>query len=377
MSKEIDLEKEILNKISQISNNIDLQVLKVNELGKKGRISLLMKSLGNLSIEDKKDLGRKYNILRENISNAFELKFREIKSLEIESKIDTECLDITLPVRKGTYEDEGKIHPISGTIDLIISIFSDYGFSVATGPDIENEFNNFTALNLPEEHPARQDHDTFYIKSDKDGERKLLRTHTSPVQIRTMINSRPPIRIIAPGRTFRCDDDSTHSPMFHQVEGLVIDKKINMAHLKGLIKVFCEKFFGVHNLPVRFRPSYFPFTEPSAEVDIGYNKKDNNIFIGEGSSWLEVMGCGMVHPNVLTNCNLDPNEWHHVAVTNGNRGACIQNPEIYIESNNEPGWQFGEDFTDANGNYFYDIGGVVSGIDLSVDIWNCLEKVKA
>jgi len=313
MSKEIDLEKEILNKISQISNNIDLQVLKVNELGKKGRISLLMKSLGNLSIEDKKDLGRKYNILRENISNAFELKFREIKSLEIESKIDTERLDITLPVRKGTYEDEGKIHPISGTIDLIISIFSDYGFSVATGPDIENEFNNFTALNLPEEHPARQDHDTFYIKSDKDGERKLLRTHTSPVQIRTMINSRPPIRIIAPGRTFRCDDDSTHSPMFHQVEGLVIDKKINMAHLKGLIKVFCEKFFGVHNLPVRFRPSYFPFTEPSAEVDIGYNKKDNNIFIGEGSSWLEVMGCGMVHPNVLTNCNLDPNEWQGFA----------------------------------------------------------------
>jgi len=313
MQQNKDIEKEILDKISKINNNIDLQNLKIGELGKKGRISLLMKSLGNLSIDEKKELGKEYNILRQNIINAFEKRFVEISNIEIEEKINSENLDITLPIRPGTFEEEGKIHPITGTIDQIISIFSNYNFSVETGPDIEDDFNNFTALNIPEEHPARQDHDTFYLTNKGKRDRKLLRTHTSPVQIRTMINSQPPIRIIAPGRTFRCDDDATHSPMFHQVEGLVIDKNINMGHLKGLIKNFCESFFEVDNLPIRFRPSYFPFTEPSAEVDIGFDKKGSNLVIGSGSDWLEVMGCGMVHPKVLKNCNLDPEKWQGFA----------------------------------------------------------------
>ena len=313
MTDNKELKKDIFEKISSIDNNTALQELKVSELGKKGRISLLMKSLGNLSIENKKKLGKEYNVLRQEILNEFEKKAKELSLAELNNQISSESSDITLSVRSGTFEDEGKIHPISGTIDKIISIFSNFGFSVEIGPDIEDDYNNFTALNIPEEHPARQDHDTFYLKNKDSEIRKLLRTHTSPVQIRTMKTNAPPIRIIAPGKTFRCDDDATHSPMFHQVEGLVIDKEINMGHLKGLIKNFCEKFFNVKDLPVRFRPSYFPFTEPSAEVDIGYSKKDNNIILGAGSKWLEVMGCGMVHPNVLMNCDLDPNEWQGFA----------------------------------------------------------------
>ena len=313
MTDNKELKKDIFEKISSIDNNTALQELKVSELGKKGRISLLMKSLGNLSIENKKKLGKEYNVLRQEILNEFEKKAKELSLAELNNQISSESSDITLSVRSGTFEDEGKIHPISGTIDKIISIFSNFGFSVEIGPDIEDDYNNFTALNIPEEHPARQDHDTFYLKNKDSEIRKLLRTHTSPVQIRTMKTNAPPIRIIAPGKTFRCDDDATHSPMFHQVEGLVIDKEINMGHLKGLIKNFCEKFFNVKDLPVRFRPSYFPFTEPSAEVDIGYSKKDNNIILGSDSEWLEVMGCGMVHPNVLMNCDLDPNEWQGFA----------------------------------------------------------------
>ena len=272
-----------------------------------------MRSLSNLSNEEKKILGKSYNELRIRILKAFELKELEIKDADIIKKIKVEKLDITLPVRPGNNNDSGKIHPISRTIDTIINIFSNFNFVVEIGPDIENDFNNFTALNIPDDHPARQDHDTFYIANKSNKDRKLLRTHTSPVQIRTMTNKSPPIKMLAPGRTFRCDDDATHSPMFHQIEGLVIDKNINMGHLKGLIRTFCEEFFEVNNLPVRFRPSFFPFTEPSAEIDIGYNKKGNSIKIGQGSDWLEVMGCGMVHPKVLINCGLDPEEWQGFA----------------------------------------------------------------
>ena len=308
-----DLEKNLLIDISKAKSFQDLQIIKVRELGKKGNISLLMKSLSAVSGEEKKSLGKSYNKLRLNVLDAFEVKEQVLKDIEIINRIKNENLDITLPIRPDHNNDEGKIHPISRTIDTIIDIFANFGFSVETGPDIENDFNNFTALNIPDDHPARQDHDTFYIKNKYDKNRKVLRTHTSPVQIRTMINKKPPIRIIAPGRTFRCDDDATHSPMFHQVEGLVIDKNVNMSHLKGLIKTFCEEFFEVSNLPVRFRPSYFPFTEPSAEIDIGYSKKGNSIKIGEGDNWLEVMGCGMVHPKVLVNCGLDPKEWQGFA----------------------------------------------------------------
>jgi phenylalanyl-tRNA synthetase alpha chain len=272
-----------------------------------------MKSLSKVANDKKKILGKSYNELRIKVLDAFEKKEKKLKDIEVNNRIKHENLDITLPIRPGNNDDEGKVHPISRTIDQIIDIFARFGFTVETGPDIESDFNNFTALNIPYDHPARQDHDTFYVSNKTSNDRKLLRTHTSPVQIRTMINKKPPIRIIAPGRTFRCDDDATHSPMFHQVEGLLIDKNINMGHLKGLIKSFCEEFFEVDNLPVRFRPSYFPFTEPSAEIDIGYSKKGNTIKIGKGSDWLEVMGCGMVHPKVLINCDLDPEEWQGFA----------------------------------------------------------------
>lgn len=313
MSEIKDIEDKILVEILKTKSLNELQEIKIKELGKKGRVSNLMRSLSGLNQEEKKVLGKKYNELRVNILKAFEVKEFEIKDKDILKRIEIEKLDITLPVRPGNDNDKGKIHPISRTIDNIIDIFSNFNFTVETGPDIENDFHNFTALNIPDDHPARQDHDTFYISSKNNKERKLLRTHTSPVQIRTMINKKPPIRIIAPGRTFRCDDDATHSPMFHQIEGLVIDKNINMGHLKGLIRTFCEEFFEVSDLPVRFRPSYFPFTEPSAEIDIGFNKKGNSIKIGQGSDWLEVMGCGMVHPKVLKNCKLDPEEWQGFA----------------------------------------------------------------
>ena len=254
-----DLEKNILIEISKTQSFQDLQIIRVRELGKKGQISLLMKSLSTVSNEEKKFLGKAYNELRLKVLDAFVVKEQDLKDVEIINKIKNENLDITLPVRPNNNDDEGKLHPITRTIDLIIDIFAKFGFSVETGPDIENDFNNFTALNIPDDHPARQEHDTFYISKKDNETRKLLRTHTSPVQIRTMINKKPPIRIIAPGRTFRSDDDATHSPMFHQVEGLVIDKAVNMGHLKGLIKSFCEEFFEVSDLPVRFRPSYFPF----------------------------------------------------------------------------------------------------------------------
>ena len=313
MSDIKDIENNILDDISKANSSDGLQEIKIRELGKKGRISLLMKSLSQVSNDEKKVLGKSYNELRISVLKAFELKEKKIKDADIINRIETEKLDITLSLRPGNNNDEGKIHPISRTIDTIIDIFANYNFTVEIGPHIENDFNNFTALNIPDDHPARQDHDTFYIKNKYNKDRKLLRTHTSPVQIRTMINKKPPIRIIAPGRTFRCDDDATHSPMFHQVEGLVIDKNIHMGHLKGIIRAFCEEFFEVSNLPIRFRPSFFPFTEPSAEIDIGYNKKGNSIKIGQGSNWLEVMGCGMVHPNVLINCELDPEEWQGFA----------------------------------------------------------------
>ncbi len=217
---------------------------------------------------------------------------------------------MTLPV---TFAGEGRIHPISQTIDEIVAIFGEMGFVVADGPHIEEDFYNFTALNIPPEHPARQEHDTFYLPERADGTRLVLRTHTSPVQIRTMLAQQPPIRIIVPGRTFRCDHDATHSPMFHQVEGLVIDRTTHMGHLKGCLIEFCRAFFGIDDLPVRFRPSYFPFTEPSAEVDIGCSRKGGRLEIGAGGDWLEILGSGMVHPKVLANCGIDPSEYQGFA----------------------------------------------------------------
>ncbi len=212
---------------------------------------------------------------------------------------------MTLPVREGP-ETRGRIHPITQVMDEITAIFGDMGFSIAEGPDVETDDLNFTALNFPEGHPAREMHDTFFLRPDRDGKRKLLRTHTSPVQVRTMRTVQPPIRVICPGRTYRHDSDQTHTPMFHQVEGLVIDKQANIAHLKWILEEFCKAFFEVDSVKMRFRPSFFPFTEPSAEVDIQCSRKGGEIRFGEGDDWLEILGCGMVHPNVLRNCGLDP-----------------------------------------------------------------------
>ena len=299
------LKNEVLIKIKEANSLDDLENLRVQVLGKKGSITSLMKQLGSLEPEKRREAGQILNSLQKNIIESIDNKKSSLEETYLNEKLKNESLDITLPTRP---ENIGRIHPLSKTMDEVISIFAQMGFNVAEGPDIESDFYNFTALNIPQEHPARQEHDTFYFNEDENGERKVLRTHTSPVQIRTMEKLKPPLRVIVPGRTYRSDHDATHSPMFHQCEGLVIGDKLNMSHLKGCLIDFCRIFFGVDDLPVRFRPSYFPFTEPSAEVDIGCSRKSGELIIGEGDEWLEILGSGMVNPRVLQNCGLDPNE---------------------------------------------------------------------
>ena len=299
------LKNEVLIKIKEANSLDDLENLRVQVLGKKGSITSLMKQLGSLEPDKRREVGQILNSLQKNIIESIDNKKSSLEETYLNEKLKNEALDITLPTRP---ENIGRIHPLSKTMDEVISIFAQMGFTVAEGPDIESDFYNFTALNIPQEHPARQEHDTFYFNEDENGERKVLRTHTSPVQIRTMEKIKPPLRVIVPGRTYRSDHDATHSPMFHQCEGLVIGDKLNMSHLKGCLIDFCRIFFGVDDLPVRFRPSYFPFTEPSAEVDIGCSRKSGELIIGEGDEWLEILGSGMVNPRVLQNCGLDPNE---------------------------------------------------------------------
>ena len=299
------LKNEVLIKIKEANSLDDLENLRVQVLGKKGSITSLMKQLGSLEPDKRREAGQILNSLQKNIIESIDNKKSSLEETYLNEKLKNEALDITLPTRP---ENIGRIHPLSKTMDEVISIFAQMGFTVAEGPDIESDFYNFTALNIPQEHPARQEHDTFYFNKDENGERKVLRTHTSPVQIRTMEKLKPPLRVIVPGRTYRSDHDATHSPMFHQCEGLVIGDKLNMSHLKGCLIDFCRIFFGVDDLPVRFRPSYFPFTEPSAEVDIGCSRKSGELIIGEGDEWLEILGSGMVNPRVLQNCGLDPNE---------------------------------------------------------------------
>ena len=299
------LKNEVLINIKEANSLDDLENLRVQVLGKKGSITSLMKQLGSLEPDKRREVGQILNSLQKNIIESIDNKKSSLEETYLNEKLKNEALDITLPTRP---ENIGRIHPLSKTMDEVISIFAQMGFTVAEGPDIESDFYNFTALNIPQEHPARQEHDTFYFNEDENGERKVLRTHTSPVQIRTMEKLKPPLRVIVPGRTYRSDHDATHSPMFHQCEGLVIGDKLNMSHLKGCLIDFCRIFFGVDDLPVRFRPSYFPFTEPSAEVDIGCSRKSGELIIGEGDEWLEILGSGMVNPRVLQNCGLDPNE---------------------------------------------------------------------
>ena len=297
-----DLKKikdEFLSKLKEKLNISEINKIKSDLFGKNGLISSQFKKIGTISDSERKKFASELNIIKDELQNLINSKINEIESAEINKKLEREKIDITLPERSFV---RGKIHPISQTIDEISSIFSEIGFSVEEGPDVENEYNNFTALNTPENHPARDMHDTFYLDEKKQ---KLLRTHTSPVQIRTMLKDKPPFKIIAPGRTYRSDSDQTHSPMFHQVEGLHIDKNINMGHLKGCLNYFIKEFFEVDKIKMRFRPSHFPFTEPSAEVDIGYEMKDGKIIIGEGNQWLEILGCGMVHPNVLKNVKVN------------------------------------------------------------------------
>ena len=301
------IKEEYLSKLEDNLNLLEINEIKSELFGKNGLISSQFKKIGTIEETEKKKFAQELNIIKDELQNRINQKISEIESTEINQKLSKEKIDVTLPERNFV---TGKIHPVSQTIDEISSIFSEIGFSVEEGPDVENEYNNFTALNTPDNHPARDMHDTFYLDRKKQ---KLLRTHTSPVQIRTMLKDKPPFKIIAPGRTYRSDSDQTHSPMFHQVEGLHIDKDINMGHLKGCLNYFIKEFFEIKKIKMRFRPSHFPFTEPSAEVDIGYKIIDGKIIIGEGDKWLEILGCGMVHPNVLKNVKVDPNKYQGYA----------------------------------------------------------------
>ncbi|WP_440929390.1 phenylalanine--tRNA ligase subunit alpha [Candidatus Pelagibacter sp.] len=305
-----DLKKirdEFISKLKVKLDLAELNQIKSDLFGKNGLVSSQFKKIGTIDISKRKKFASDLNIIKDELHDLINLKIQEIEKANINEKLEKEKIDVTLPERSFV---RGKIHPVSQTIDEISSIFSEIGFSVEEGPDVENEYNNFTALNTPDNHPARDMHDTFYLDEKKE---RLLRTHTSPVQIRTMLKDKPPFKIIAPGRTYRSDSDQTHSPMFHQVEGLHIDKNINMGHLKGCLNYFIKEFFEVKKIKMRFRPSHFPFTEPSAEVDIGYEIKDGKIIIGEGDQWLEILGCGMVHPNVLKNVKVDSTKFQGYA----------------------------------------------------------------
>ena len=304
------VKSDLMSRVDQAASLDALEQVRVEALGKKGRVTQLMKSLGGLEPEERKERGQAFNRLKAELSEAIEARRQSLEDAALETRLLDERIDVSLPARPA---ELGRIHPISHTIEEIIAIFGEMGFSVAEGPHIEDDFHNFAALNIPPEHPARQEQDTFYLPEGADGERKVLRTHTSPVQIRHMQKFEPPIRIIVPGRTFRADYDATHSPMFHQVEGLVIDEKTHMGHLKGTLIEFCRAFFDVDDLPVRFRPSYFPFTEPSAEVDIGCSRRGGELRIGAGEDWLEILGSGMVHPKVLENCGIDSTRYQGYA----------------------------------------------------------------
>ena len=299
------LERDLMEQVEAASDEAALETVRVAALGKKGRVSDLLKTLGGMTPDERRTEGPRINGLRDRVQGALGLRREALAEAALTARLASERIDVTLPVREGP-ETRGRIHPISQVIDELTAIFADMGFSVAEGPDIETDELNFTALNFPPGHPAREMHDTFFLSPDCDGRRKVLRTHTSPVQIRTMRSVAPPIRVIIPGRTYRHDSDQTHTPMFHQVEGLVIDESANIGHLKWILQEFCKAFFEVEDVKMRFRPSFFPFTEPSAEVDIQCSRKGGEIRFGEGTDWLEILGCGMVHPNVLRNCGLDP-----------------------------------------------------------------------
>ncbi len=302
--------RDLTGRVSAAADMEALEAIRIEAMGKKGQITRMMKSLGELTPDARKARGQALNRAKDAIAEAIEARKATLRDGELEQRLAAESVDITLPARPTPV---GHIHPISQTMEELVAIFGEMGFTVVEGPHVEDDFHNFTALNIPPDHPARQEHDTFYLPEGPDGARKVLRTHTSPVQIRAMQAGKPPFRLIVPGRTFRADHDATHSPMFHQVEGLMVDRETHMGHLKGTLTAFCRAFFGVDDLPLRFRPSYFPFTEPSAEVDIGCSRAEGQLKIGAGSDWLEILGCGMVHPRVLENCGIDSGRYQGFA----------------------------------------------------------------
>ena len=315
MSDISTLQSEILAAIDAAGDLDALEAIRVSALGKQGSVSALLKTLGAMSPEERQTQGPVINGLREAVTSALAGKKDALETAALNQRLATEGLDMSLPAPDAP---RGSVHPVSQVMDELAEIFADMGFAVAEGPEIEDDWHNFSALNIPETHPARAMHDTFYFpQKDGEGRDMLLRTHTSPVQIRTMTSQEPPIRIIAPGRVYRSDSDATHTPMFHQIEGLVIDKGIHLGHLKWTLETFLKAFFERDDVVIRLRPSYFPFTEPSAEVDIGYTMVNGKRVVGGSDHWMEVLGSGMVHPNVIRNCGLDPDVWQGFAFGTG------------------------------------------------------------
>ncbi len=305
-----DLQAAYLSAVKNAKTLPELEEIRLNALGKQGEISLLMKTLGKMEPRERQEKGVLFNSVRTQIATAIEERKVKLAATEMAEKLKAESLDVSLSARG---ELKGSIHPLSQAQYELTEIFSSMGFHVVEGPHIEDDFHNFSALNIPPEHPAREEQDTFYLPKGEKGEILLLRTQTSPVQIRTMQNKQPPIRIVAPGRVYRSDYDQTHTPTFHQIEGLFIDRNIHMGHLKRCVVDFCRAFFEIPDLELRFRPSFFPFTEPSAEVDIACVRRDGELILGEKGDWLEVLGCGMVHPKVLDNCGIDSAEYQGFA----------------------------------------------------------------
>jgi phenylalanyl-tRNA synthetase alpha chain len=318
-----ELEADLDGRIATAPDLAALEAIRVEALGKTGRISELLKTLGRMTPDERREQGPRINGLRDAVALAIAARKAELEAAELDARLASERVDLSLPPPP---ERRGRVHPTMQVMDEMIAVFADLGFALAEGPDIEDDFHNFTALNFPPKHPAREMHDTFWLPEDEKGERKLLRTHTSPVQIRTMqqgqnktlpgwiaTSQQPPIRVIVPGRTYRSDSDATHTPMFHQIEGLVIDRDIHMGHLKWTLDQFIARYFETPVVETRFRPHHFPFTEPSAEMDVRCDRSGGDVKIGQGSDWMEIVGCGMVHPNVLRNCGLDPDEWQGFA----------------------------------------------------------------
>jgi phenylalanyl-tRNA synthetase alpha chain len=304
------LEQELLAQVSSACDEAGVEAIRVSALGKKGAISERMATLGKMAPDERKAAGAALNVLKDKVTEALATKKALFAEAALEARLVSEKIDVTLPIRP---QSAGTIHPVSQVWEEVVQIFGDLGFSVAEGPHVEDDFHNFDALNMPADHPARQEHDTFYFNEKPDGSRMVLRTHTSPVQIRTMLSQKPPIRIIAPGRTFRSDSDMTHTPMFNQVEALVIDETTHMGNLKWILQEFCKAFFEVDDVKMRFRASHFPFTEPSMEVDINYSREGGQLKIGTGDKWLEILGSGMVHPNVIRAGGLDPDKYQGFA----------------------------------------------------------------